>query len=602
MQPLLRPLLVTLLCAGLFAAQTLFAEPAYAASGAASAKRTAAPDPAPPPLEARFKDRAPFDSALAQSEGLEASRLRISGLLVPYDPASLAASARAFALVRGQDCKRVLILAGTDENTATVALTAGQDLLTALGPVALDFKALQSLQAALPPPRPPKKKKSGKSSPEAEQEAPAPLPQLALSAPFASSLPVQSVIPLVRACAPGALVLPVGIPRSAGQKEWDALYKALRPLVGKDTLVVLCASAASDKDAVQARKRDQLSMRVLASGKAKLALDLAEPAHMDSRGGLYIMMRLQKEQYKSRATVLDNIGPQAETGASALVAAYAAGPLPVNGDLIRYFAGGDFFTGRGVAKLLANPTRRELLVKRILERTGGKPLIVNFEGVLMDPEGTDPRSKDGKGALPTQGLRLWMPEESTLALLRELNIVGVSLANNHTYDFGKEAYEAMQKALEDAGIHAPGHGEFREFPLFTLAAATDLDNNRVPYAPLLQKSDLALLAERNPDKPMFAMLHMGNEYKYTPNARARQAAGMLEEAGAELIIGHHPHMTGPFEASLKGFQAWSLGNFVFDQVRSETDGALLEIIFFDTGAYWVRQLPAENMYRNFKNK
>jgi poly-gamma-glutamate synthesis protein (capsule biosynthesis protein) len=65
-------------------------------------------------------------------------------------------------------------------------------------------------------------------------------------------------------------------------------------------------------------------------------------------------------------------------------------------------------------------------------------------------------------------------------------------------------------------------------------------------------------------------LHWGDEYRQKPNSRQIKIAHQLIDAGADLILGHHPHVLQPIEEYKDGVVVYSLGNFVFDQRKSAT--------------------------------
>lgn len=60
-------------------------------------------------------------------------------------------------------------------------------------------------------------------------------------------------------------------------------------------------------------------------------------------------------------------------------------------------------------------------------------------------------------------------------------------------------------------------------------------------------------------------LHAGEEYRRTPTRRVRRLADAAAGAGADVVVCHHPHVTGGLERRSGALVAWSLGNFVFDQ-------------------------------------
>jgi poly-gamma-glutamate synthesis protein (capsule biosynthesis protein) len=75
-------------------------------------------------------------------------------------------------------------------------------------------------------------------------------------------------------------------------------------------------------------------------------------------------------------------------------------------------------------------------------------------------------------------------------------------------------------------------------------------------------------------------MHFGEEYQASPTPEKKALAQLFIDAGADLVIGHHPHVVQPVEKYKSGYIAYSLGNFVFDQDFSEETmkGLLLKVL------------------------
>jgi poly-gamma-glutamate synthesis protein (capsule biosynthesis protein) len=71
-------------------------------------------------------------------------------------------------------------------------------------------------------------------------------------------------------------------------------------------------------------------------------------------------------------------------------------------------------------------------------------------------------------------------------------------------------------------------------------------------------------AARKQADVVIVSLHWGIEYARQPQESQRRIAHSLIDAGAALVIGHHPHTPQPVERHRHGLIAYSLGNFVFD--------------------------------------
>ena len=72
----------------------------------------------------------------------------------------------------------------------------------------------------------------------------------------------------------------------------------------------------------------------------------------------------------------------------------------------------------------------------------------------------------------------------------------------------------------------------------------------------------------NPDNFLIISLHWGEEYKLINSSAQQKFAHQVIEAGADLIIGHHPHVVQNIEKYQGKLIFYSLGNFIFDQYFS----------------------------------
>lgn len=174
----------------------------------------------------------------------------------------------------------------------------------------------------------------------------------------------------------------------------------------------------------------------------------------------------------------------------------------------------------------------------------------------------------------------------------------VSVANNHIFDYGKEAVEDSFKRLREAGIDFAGGGfsekeacspiikeikgikigflAFTNLGSLTWQAKEDLSGicwldekikERIKEAK--ENSDLVIVS-----------LHSGEEYQSQPTSEQRYFSHLAIDAGADLVVGHHSHVVQLIERYKQGYIAYSLGNFVFDQGFSEETmkGLLLEVL------------------------
>lgn len=176
----------------------------------------------------------------------------------------------------------------------------------------------------------------------------------------------------------------------------------------------------------------------------------------------------------------------------------------------------------------------------------------------------------------------------------------LSLANNHVMNFGRSGLESTIKNLDVAGIGHAGAGLGEEEIYSPVVKETkgvkfgflaysysnervaDKKNGTYGVASLdaeKMKSQVAEL-KKSADAVVVSM-HAGTEYETVPGRAQKDFAHAAIDAGASLVIGHHPHVVQTAEKYKDGYILYSLGNFVFDQMWSEETrlGAIAEITF-----------------------
>jgi gamma-polyglutamate biosynthesis protein CapA len=180
-----------------------------------------------------------------------------------------------------------------------------------------------------------------------------------------------------------------------------------------------------------------------------------------------------------------------------------------------------------------------------------------------------------------------------LPALRNFGVTHVSLANNHTLDFGVRGLENTMLALRQAGIEPFGQpNQISE----TSSKLISLNDSRILILGLMaidsppNYNDIRNeLAKHDESIIKVAYIHWGPEYISQPSRTQREVARMLVEVGFSLIIGHHPHVVQAVEM-IEGVPVfYSLGNFIFDQYFSDgvQIGLGLELLE-DVGDYKIR--------------
>ena len=172
-------------------------------------------------------------------------------------------------------------------------------------------------------------------------------------------------------------------------------------------------------------------------------------------------------------------------------------------------------------------------------------------------------------------------------ILKEAGVNVLNIANNHILEHGEKGFQDTLSALESRGILSIGEAESdaskiliikKDGTTVCLAAFCDESISSIGnpglYASLEEERVLRTLEKMKslgPDIMVFCM-HWGNEYIHIPSPEQRRMAHLLIDDGADLVVGHHPHVIQPYERYKDGHILYSLGNFCFDDLQSRHFG------------------------------
>ncbi|OGC43278.1 hypothetical protein A2Y85_03290 [candidate division WOR-3 bacterium RBG_13_43_14] len=173
------------------------------------------------------------------------------------------------------------------------------------------------------------------------------------------------------------------------------------------------------------------------------------------------------------------------------------------------------------------------------------------------------------------------------------------LANNHVIDWGPAACLDTRNLIENKGLYAVGAGEDQSIAIsptiiscnglkFAFIASVGAPLKEVIW-PLLKpgpaQASLDTIIDRIRmvrDSVDFVIvsMHWGTEYVHVPDKWQIEWAHEIIDAGADLLIGHHPHVLQSVELYGNKLIAYSLGNFIFDQRKLyQRQSTVLSIVF-----------------------
>jgi poly-gamma-glutamate capsule biosynthesis protein CapA/YwtB (metallophosphatase superfamily) len=271
---------------------------------------------------------------------------------------------------------------------------------------------------------------------------------------------------------------------------------------------------------------------------------------------------------------------------------------------------GDIMLGRRVGDRHRNDPGAPLLP--LAKRLAAAEITVgNFESTL---------SADGS---PTQGGDSFAASPRVTPGLRTAGFDLMSLANNHVGDYGDRALRQTLSRFEVAGIKTVGAGRnltaarrpiiierdgvrigflavdsIGETPAATRTGAGTNRLNMPPRTGPLNRSqlqrisaDIRALSTRV--DVAVVLTHWGTQYTHRPESSQRLVAQAFADAGADLVIGGHPHWVQGLEMAGSAVVVHSLGNFIFDMdFQTKTrEGIFLEILLWDGAVKAVEPVP-----------
>jgi len=192
-------------------------------------------------------------------------------------------------------------------------------------------------------------------------------------------------------------------------------------------------------------------------------------------------------------------------------------------------------------------------------------VVANLEGPISDNESVS------IGTIPGEKGHLYFSFDRSLAeTLAKQNIKLVNVGNNHILNFGENGLEQTKKYLTGSGVEYFGDPKSLENNYF-IKEIRGIKMGFVSYNQFGGKAEETtnnIKSIRGKVDILVIYTHWGKEYEKTPSYKIKNVAHSFVDAGADLIIGSHPHVVQDVE-EYKGKKIYySLGNFIFDQYFS----------------------------------
>jgi len=379
---------------------------------------------------------------------------------------------------------------------------------------------------------------------------------------------ITSLLPFIEKYFPETKIAPFIIPSSISLEGAERLATSLNSLASPKVVVIASVDFSHYLPVSLAEFHDVKGIRTLINFEKENFEDL----EVDSWQALYIaraFARLKKREFPkiighlSSADFLEDKNIEETTSYFSLVFGGKESQEvekieELNGTTILFT--GDIMLDRGV-EYLTNKNSTYYPFEKISQTLKGVDIVVgNLEGPIVEdpPYFSDESLKFAFSPEVTKGL-----------VFANFNVL--SLANNHTVNMGEVGLEQTKEFLKKANIGSVGHPVEcdKDFLSKEDGIAFLAFNKTFPFnCPDNEIAEIVKTTKaENPDDFLIVMLHWGVEYQFHSSLAQQNLAHQIIDAGADLIIGHHPHVVQEIEEYKGKLIFYSLGNFIFDYDR-----------------------------------
>jgi len=378
-----------------------------------------------------------------------------------------------------------------------------------------------------------------------------------------SEFGLMNLLPLIKEYLPEVKIVPILIPADISREEVAQLVNTINQVASLQTIMIASVDFSHYLPFRATSFHDVKSIRVLLNGEE----EHFENIEVDSWQSLYAVRLFARLRKKEKPVVIAHknsvdflsLSPNETTSYFSVV--FEEGEAENEVDVETILFAGDMMLGRGIAELnkkngIYYPFQK---IGRLLR--GVDVVFANLEG----PVGENPLEFGG------DKLRLvFLPRVLEGVAWSKINLV--SLANNHIMDRGAEGVQETRDWLDKYQIRHIGNPLYSYQdelnPCFSTEHSVFLAFNRVlPFTHREEEivREIRLAKIDNPDKFIIVSIHWGEEYQLKSSSSQRQLARRMIAAGADIVVGHHPHVVQEIELVQGKPVFYSLGNFIFDQ-------------------------------------
>lgn len=408
-------------------------------------------------------------------------------------------------------------------------------------------------------------------------------------APFENEHGVSNIVAFAKKTIPNAKIIPIIIKDTSLPKESEKLADALKKHLPSDALVVASVDFSHYLPSNVADLHDAKSIAVMEN----FDYDGIKSLDVDSKPTLTTFLKYLEKVGAQTFTMLNHSNSAKIANDESI--------LETTSYITGYFSEGAKTTNNHVAFLSFGDLMLDRYIRKSIDEKGQKFPFKKIERLLM---GNDIVLANLEGSFTDFTPKPYAPnnlsftfDPNLVPILKKLGFNLFNLANNHSLNFGKEGFSQSQKYLEKNSIDYFGE-PYNGNNIYTIKNIRDSKIGFVGYHQLTNANfDSVITAIKEmKDQTDFivAYTHWGAEYQTKFSSIQQQEARKIIDAGADVVIGSHPHIVQPIEIYNNKVIFYSLGNFLFDQTFSQkTQEGLGVGIVFDSSQIEYYLFPTE---------
>ncbi|MCK5466639.1 AmmeMemoRadiSam system protein B, partial [Candidatus Parcubacteria bacterium] len=384
--------------------------------------------------------------------------------------------------------------------------------------------------------------------------------------PFEKEHSISSLVGFIKYFFPDSKIAPIILKKNVSPLEAELLAKKLTDILGENSVVLASVDFSHHLNRIAAQFHDEASVSVIENFDYERIYNL----EIDSPPSIYTLLKYL-EKKGSQKMIYENI--------NSAVFSNNLDSEDVTSYLFSYFTEGEYKRETKISLLNFGDTMLGREVERKIIKNGGDPFekIRGAEGNFL--KGVDFISMNLEGPITenTQCQKKaysfrFLPKTAKLLFENKINIA--NLANNHSFDCGEKGMSDTKESLDYFDISYFGGNKLSDSYIIKETGGGEIAFVGIDdtFRTIIINDFYNLVEDLKKENDYIIVnIHWGYEYNKLPSKRQTEIAHKLIDSGADVIIGHHPHIIQPMEVYKNKAIFYSLGNFVFDQIPKETN-------------------------------